>query len=49
MKDIPPKIALFAFFGMVNYTIKWYHPNGAVKPENLFEYFTEIYTKGIFK
>jgi AcrR family transcriptional regulator len=49
MKDIPPKIALFAFFGMVNYTIKWYHQNGPVKPEELVKHFIEIYTKGILK
>ena len=47
MKPIPPKIALFAFFGMVNYTIKWYHPEGSVKPEDLVNCFIEIYTKGI--
>lgn len=49
MKEIPSKIALYAFFGMVNYSIKWYRNSGTVKPEELVKYFIEIYTKGILK
>jgi len=49
MKEIPSKIALYAFFGMVNYTIKWYRQSGDVRPKELADYFLEIYTKGILK
>jgi len=47
MKPIPPKIALFAVFGMTNYSLKWYRPGGPVKPSELVEYLSEIFTKGI--
>ena len=49
MKPIPPKIALFAFFGMTNYSLKWYHPKGPVKPLELVEYLSDIFTKGIMR
>ncbi|HKI49728.1 MAG TPA: TetR/AcrR family transcriptional regulator [Desulfobacteria bacterium] len=48
MKPIPPVVATFAFFGMVHYTIKWYHKNGSVKSGELADYFLEIFTNGIF-
>ena len=47
IKNIPPKIALFAFFGMTNYSLKWYDSKGSVKPEDLTRFFSEIFTKGI--
>ncbi len=47
LKDIPLTVLAFSFFGMVHYTIKWYHPEGSIKPEKLSEYFVEIFTKGI--
>ncbi len=49
LKDIPLTVLAFSFFGMVHYTIKWYHPNGSIKPDKLSEYFVEIFTKGILK
>jgi TetR/AcrR family transcriptional regulator, cholesterol catabolism regulator len=49
MKDIHPTVATFAFFGMVHYTIKWYHKSGAVSPSQLAKYFVEIFSKGILK
>ncbi len=48
MKPIPSAVAAFAFFGMVHYTIKWYHKDGPVKSGELADYFLEIFTKGIF-
>lgn len=49
MKDIHPTVATFAFFGMVHYTIKWYHKSGTVSPSQLAKYFVEIFSKGILK
>jgi hypothetical protein len=48
LKAIHPNVALFAFFGMVHYTIKWYRPEGPVGLEELAESFSEIFTRGIF-
>ncbi len=48
MKPIPPAVAAFAFFGMVHYTCKWFHKDGAITAEELSEMFLEIFTKGIF-
>ena len=49
IKQIDPAIATFAFFGMVHYTIKWYHKDGPVALEQLADAFVEIFTKGIFR
>ena len=49
IKEIHHSIATFAFFGMVHYTIKWYHKEGPVKLDELARLFVEIFTKGILK
>ena len=49
MKALDPTIALFAFFGMVHYTIKWYDKDGPVGLDELAESFLEIFTKGILR
>lgn len=49
IKQIDPAIATFAFFGMVHYTIKWYHKDGPVSLEQLADAFVEIFTKGVLK
>lgn len=49
MIEIPHSIAIFAFFGMVHYTIKWYRPGGSINVDQLSDYFANILTKGIFK
>jgi AcrR family transcriptional regulator len=47
LKKIHPSVAVFAFFGMVHYTIKWYHKNGSVSLDDLADEFVQIFTKGI--
>ena len=47
IKQIDPAIATFAFFGMVHYTIKWYHKDGPVSLDQLANSFVEIFTKGL--
>ena len=47
IKQIDPVIATFAFFGMVHYTIKWYHKDGPVSLDQLANAFVEIFTKGV--
>ena len=47
IKQIHPAIATFAFFGMVHYTIKWYHKDGPVSLDQLANSFVEIFTKGL--
>ena len=49
MKPLDPTTALFAFFGMVHYTIKWYDKDGPVGLDKLAESFLEIFTKGILR
>lgn len=49
MKEIHPAVAAFAFFGMVHYTIKWYHREGPIGLDELTAVFLEIFTKGIFR
>jgi AcrR family transcriptional regulator len=47
MKEIDASVATFAFFGMVHYTIKWYHKDGPITLEELARLFVDIFTKGI--
>jgi AcrR family transcriptional regulator len=49
MKEIDPAVATFAFFGMVHYTIKWYHKDGPIGLDELARLFVEIFTRGILK
>jgi len=48
-KEIPHSVAIFAFLGMVHYTIKWYHRDGAVGLDRLADIFVEIFTRGVLK
>ncbi len=48
-KEIPHSVAIFAFLGMVHYTIKWYRKDGPVGLESLADIFVEIFTKGTLK
>lgn len=48
-KEIPHSVAIFAFLGMVHYTIKWYDKKGRVGLEELANSFVEIFTKGILR
>lgn len=47
MREIPLPVAVFAFFGMVHYTPKWYQGGGAVNPEELGRLFEIIFCHGI--
>jgi AcrR family transcriptional regulator len=49
MKEIDVSAATFAFFGMVHYTIKWYHKDGPITVDELARLFVELFTKGILK
>jgi len=49
IKHIHSSIATFAFFGMVHYTINWYHREGSVGLDELADLFVEIFTRGILK
>ncbi|MBW1852200.1 MAG: TetR family transcriptional regulator [Deltaproteobacteria bacterium] len=49
MKKIHTTVALFAFFGMVHYTIKWYRKDGPVSLDELAGSFLEIFTRGILE
>jgi AcrR family transcriptional regulator len=49
MKEIDASVATFVFFGMVHYTIKWYHKNGLISLDELARLFVEIFTRGILK
>jgi AcrR family transcriptional regulator len=46
MRDIPIGVAVFAFYGMVHFTPKWYRNDGPVTPQQLGEIFQEIFSNG---
>jgi len=48
VKKIPDSVAIFAFLGMVHYTITWYSREGTVDLEGLADIFSEVFTRGVF-
>jgi len=48
-KEFDPAIATFAFFGMVHYTVKWYHKDSPVPLDQLAQMFIEIFNTGILR
>ena len=48
IKGIDPTACAFAFFGMVSWAYRWYNPKGRIKPRELSEIFSRIFTRGIF-
>ena len=49
MRDLDPKVCAFAFFGMVSWAYRWFNPQGNLTTKQLAEYFTTIFTQGIFR
>ena len=49
IKEVDPTVAVFAFFGMVHYTVKWYRKEGAIGLDELADSFSEILTGGILR
>ena len=45
--DLNPTLCTFALFGMIQSAYLWYDPRGKVKPDELKEMFTRIFTGGI--
>lgn len=41
------KVAVFAMLGALNWTAKWYQPDGEWKPEEISEAIVEVVTRGI--
>lgn len=46
--DLNTKACAFALFGMVQWAHRWYKPDGEIKPEQLSQIFTQIFTRGIY-
>ncbi len=45
--DIPPKIAVNALFGMLNWTHRWFKPGGKRNATEIAGYFNAIFFKGM--
>jgi len=48
IEGVHPTAAIFSFFGMIHYTVKWFDPEGPVSPEMLSQQIVRIFTEGIF-
>lgn len=45
-KGVDTKVAMLAVLGMMNWILKWYRPDGRLKPEEIFEAFYRILIQG---
>ena len=46
--DLDPTVCTFALFGMIQWSYRWYDPNGEIKPHQLTDMFARIFTKGVY-
>ncbi len=47
LRTVNPTTAVFAFFGMVHWTQRWYDPRGTMTADELSREFLEIFTHGV--
>ena len=45
--SVPPRVAAYALFGMMNWIYTWYDVQGSISPDELAQHFTEIYLQGV--
>jgi AcrR family transcriptional regulator len=46
--DLNPTACTFALFGMIQWSHRWYDPNGEIKPHQLTDMFARIFTRGVY-
>lgn len=46
-RDVDPRVAALAFFGMSNWSYHWYTPSGKYRSHDLAEQFYDIFVNGI--
>jgi AcrR family transcriptional regulator len=46
LEGLDPKIVKLGILGMCNWIIKWYHANGALTPQEIFQIFHSIIARG---
>lgn len=47
--DVPPRLAAYGLIGMVNWTHRWFHPDGPVGPDEVSRAFSTIAIEGLRK
>jgi AcrR family transcriptional regulator len=45
--DVPPRVVAYAVLGMVNWTHRWFEPNGKIGAEQMGEVFARIALRGL--
>ncbi len=48
IRSLDATSAVFSFFGMIHYTVKWYDPQGRITPAELSRQIVRIFTKGLY-
>lgn len=46
-QDVPPRLAANALWGMLNWTHRWYRPNGEISSREMIEGFTAVFIDGL--
>lgn len=47
LRDVNPKLAALAVFGMVNWAYQWYNPRGPLTPEEIAREFADLILRGM--
>jgi AcrR family transcriptional regulator len=45
--DVPPRLAAYAILGMLNWTQRWFHPDGPVEADDVASAFATIAVEGL--
>ena len=48
-RSVDPKVASFAVLGAVNWTVKWYRPEGRENAESIGEAFADLLVRGLLR
>jgi TetR/AcrR family transcriptional regulator, cholesterol catabolism regulator len=48
-RDVSPRLAAFGLIGMVNWTHRWFHPDGPVGPDEVAKAFSVVAIEGLRK
>lgn len=48
-RRVDPKLAALAVLGAVNWTVRWYRPEGAMRPDAIGDQFADLLIRGLLK
>jgi len=48
-RRVDPKLATLAILGAINWTVRWYHPSGALSAAQVADSFADVFIRGLLR